>query len=432
MTRPHVLISGASIAGPSLAFWLSRYGWRTTVVERAPAFREGGQNIDVRGAAREVLRRAGLEDAVKAATTGELGTRFLGAGGAVVAEFPATASETSGATAEVEILRGDLSRILVEATSDAGSGATRGTSGTSGTSAVAPSTGTTEYVFGDRITGLDDTGDGVDVTFEHGEPRRFDLVIAADGIGSSTRRLVFGDEAVVRPLGMEMTYLTIPRTESDVDWWRWYSEPGGLAVTLRPDRHGTTRAVLTSILYDDEATQRASRRSPDEQRARLRDQFGSSGWEAPRVLDELDKADDVYFESVGQVHAPSWSRGRVALTGDAAWCASPLSGMGTSLSLVGAYVLAGELAAHVDHRDAFAGYDRIMRPFVDQAQKLPPGVPRVANPRTRAGLAAFHTGLRVASSRVASRLGAKLFSPPADKIALPDYAHLERSPQSSL
>lgn len=402
MTRPHVLIAGASIAGPALAFWLTRYGWSTTVVERAPAFREGGQNIDVRGAAREVLRRGGLEAAVKAATTGELGTRFLGEGGVTVAEFPATGSETDGATAEVEILRGDLSRILVDATATS-----------------------TEYVFGDRITGLDDTGDGVEVTFEHGSSRRFDLVIAADGIGSTTRRIAFGDEAVVRPLGMEMTYLTIPRSDSDVDWWRWYSETPGLAVTLRPDRHGTTRAVLTSIVYDGGETERAGRRSPDEQRARLHEQFDGVGWEAARVLAELDRADDVYFESVGQVHAPHWSRGRVALTGDAAWCASPLSGMGTSLSLVGTYVLAGELAAHVHHRDAFAGYERLMRPFVDQAQKLPPGVPRVANPRTRAGLAAFHAGLRIASSRVATRLGARLFSPPADRIELPDYGHLE-------
>ena len=403
--EPHVLIAGASIAGPGLAFWLNRYGWRTTVVERAPAFRDGGQNVDVRGAGREVLRRAGLEDTVKAATTGEQGTRFIGAGGVIVAEFPATGSETGGATAEVEILRGDLARIFVDATAAT----------------------TTEYLFGDRITAVDDDGDRVRVSFEHADDRDFDLVIAADGIGSSTRRLVFGDEPKLTSLGMEMTYLTIARTADDTDWWRWYSAPGGLAVTLRPDPHGTTRAVLTSMgdRRQDRDAPGSEKRNPAEQRAHLRQQFADAGWEAGRVLDALDDADDMYYESIGQVRAPRWSSGRVALTGDAAWCASPVSGMGTSLSIVGAYVLAGELAAHVDHRDAFAGYERIMRPYVEQAQDLPPGTPRLANPTTRAGIAVLHTVLRAAASRVARRVTGGLFSPPADKIDLPDYGHLE-------
>lgn len=409
MARPHVLISGASIAGPALAFWLARYGWDTTVIERAPAFREGGQNIDLRGAAREVLRRAGLEGVVKEATTGELGTRFVGEGGRTVAEFPASTSDTAGATAEVEILRGDLARILV----DAGAGQT-------------------EYLYGDRITGLVDTGDEVVVSFEHAAERSFDLVVAADGIRSSTRRIAFGDDVSVRPIGMEMTYLTVPRTETDTDWWRWYNEPGGLAVTLRPDRHGTTRAVLSTIIYpspdSDDGTER---RSAEEQKAHLREKFRDVGWEARRVLDALDGADDMYYESIGQVHTPDWSRGRVALVGDAAWCASPVSGMGTSLSMVGAYVLAGELASHVDHRDAFAGYERIMRPYVEQAQDLPPGVPRIANPRTRLGLAAFRLGIRIASTSLVVKLGGRLFRPPADKIDLPDYTHLETTASRS-
>lgn len=409
MPRPSVLICGASIAGPALAFWLNRYGFETTVVERAPAFRRGGQNIDVRGAAREVLRRGDLEADVRAATTGERGTRFVADDGSTVAEFPVVASETDGATAEVEILRGDLAQILLDRTAER-----------------------TRYRYGDHVTDLADDGAGVRVTFASGAEEHHDLVVAADGIGSSTRELAVGPEASIRSLGLDMTYLTIPRTSSDVEWWRWYNAPGGRSVTLRPDRHGTTRAVLVAVT-DERRTSPAAerrnvdRRSPEEQVQYLRRQFADVGWEAPRVLAALEDADDLYAESIGQVLAPRWSAGRVALLGDAAWCASPVSGMGTSLSLVGAYVLAGELAAHVDHRDAFRGYERVLRPYVEQAQHLPPGTPRVANPTSRVGVAAFRLALRAAASPVARRLGGRLVSPPADAIELPEYAHLERA-----
>lgn len=403
MTRPRVLISGASIAGPALAYWLRRYGWDTTIVERAPELRTGGQNVDVRGAGREVARRMGIEDDIRAATTGERGIRFVDRHGDVIAEFPAGTSDSGGATAELEILRGDLARLLVDRTAS-----------------------TTEYVYGDRIIALTDDEDGVTVAFEHGKDRRFDLVVAAEGIGSSTRRLVFGGEIEIRSLGLETTYLTIPRTGGDSDWWRWYNAPGGRTVTLRPDAVGTIRATLSFLIDRRAGRAGAERRSTDEQKQLLRSRFADAGWEARRVLDALDNADDMYFESIGQVRAPRWSSGRVVLVGDAGYCASPASGMGTSLALVGAYVLAGELAAHVDHRDAFRGYERIMRPYVEQAQQLPPGTPRLANPRTRIGIGVLRLGLRIASSRVVGALGERLFAPPADRIELPAYVHLER------
>lgn len=405
MTK-RALITGASIAGPALAFWLNRYGWETTVVERSPEPRTGGQNIDIRGAARETVRRAGLDDVIRAATTGELGTRFVRADGSTAAEFPAGESDTEGATAEVEILRGDLAQILIEASLPA-----------------------TTYVYGDSITSAEQQGDTVRVAFENGDDREFDLVVIAEGKNSSTRRLLFGDEARVKNLGMEMAYLTIPRTADDVDWWRWYSAPGGLGVTLRPDRHGTTRAVLSRMTDKNAAPDaRLDRGTPAEQKAALRERFADAGWQAGRVLDALDETDDVYFESLGQVFAETWSKGRIVLAGDAAHCASPVSGMGTSLSLVGAYVLAGELASHVDHRDAFAAYERIMRPYVDQAQDLPPGTPRLANPSTRVGIRVLHAVLRAGSSRIAGPLRSRMFAPPAEKITLPDYAHLEPHP----
>lgn len=391
------LISGASIAGPALAYWLTTYGWQVTIIERAPRLRDGGQNIDVRGAGRTVARRMGIEDDIRDATTGELGTEFVRPDGSTVARFPAGTSDTEGATAELEILRGDLARLLVDATPDS-----------------------VEYVFGNSITAIDDQDDHVWVSFDHGDDRSFDLVAIADGMNSRTRRLVFGSAPTIRPLGLNVSYLTIPRTAADSDWARWCNAPGGRTMTLRPDTKGTIRATMSFLSppgADDGLT-------PDEQKALLREKFADAGWEAQRILTGLDQEADLYVEHIGQVKAPAWTSGRVALLGDAAYCASPISGMGTSLALVGAYVLAGEIAAHVDHSDAFRGYERIMRPYVSQAQQLPPGAPRIANPRTRAGIAVLNTAAKVGASRAFRAIGGRLFSPPADKIDLPDYSHL--------
>ncbi len=392
--NPTVLISGASVAGPALAYWLHRHGYEVTVVERAPALREGGQNVDVRGAGREVTRRMGLEDAVRAATTGEAGLRFVDTDDHTIASFPAGHTDSDGFTAELEILRGDLARLLVERTQD-----------------------DVSYVFGDHITGLDDRGDSVDVTFADGPDRTFDLVVVADGIRSTTRALAFGDEPQVTPLGLHTAWMTIPEAPSDTAWARWFNAPGGRTSTLRPDNVGTTRATL-SFMSEPRGYEHLD---TDQVKAQLRQRFAGVGWEIPRILDALDDT-DVYFEAIGQVHAPHWSTGRIALLGDAAYCASPVSGMGTSLAITGAYVLAGELSRNADHTQAFAAYESLMRPYVQQAQKLPPGTPRIANPQTKIGIATLNTLARLGSTRLVSSVGGKLFTPPADNIALPDYA----------
>ncbi len=401
MTAPSILISGSSVAGPALAFWLDSRGWTTTVVERFGELRDTGQNIDIRGAAREVVRRMGLEDDILAASTGEQGIQFVDADGDTLAAFPAGTSDTDGATAEMEVLRGELSRLIVDRTRDH-----------------------TEYVFGDQITGLDDHGDGVTVTFAHGAARTFDVVVIAEGLTSRSRALVF-PEATVDELGLYMAYLTIPRTAADTDWWRWYVAPGARSVTMRPDNVGTTRATLT-FMSDVRGLEDLA---PDDQARILRRSFADAGWQAPRVLAALEAGAAFYFDAVGQVRLPAWSHGRVGLLGDAAYCASPLSGMGTSLALVGAYVLAGALAGQagpgvVDHRAAFDRYEAVMRPYVERAQHLPPGTPRIAHPRTRAGVAVTRTALRLAGSAPVKRLGGlagALLSPPADEIDLPDW-----------
>ncbi|MCB5908338.1 FAD-dependent monooxygenase [Streptomyces pinistramenti] len=394
MSHRTALIAGAGIAGPALAYWLHRHDMPATVVERAPGLRAGGQTVDLRGAGRAVARRMGLEAAVRAASTGEAGIRFVDGRGRTRAALPADAFGGQGPVTELEILRGELCRLLHEATREH-----------------------TAYVFGDEITHLRDDGDRVHVTFRHAADRAFDLLIAADGAGSRTRDLVFGDTTRTRHLGLCTAYLTIPREPRDGRWARWHNATRGRTVTLRPDNQGTTRAHL-SFLSPDHGYERLE---PAAQVRLLRRVFADVGGEAPRVLAALDSAPDLYVESVAQVLMPRWSHGRVGVLGDAAHCASPLSGMGTSLAFTGAYVLAGELARHAHHRDAFAAYESALRPYVERAQKLPPGVPRIATPRTRAGIRTLNTVLRAAGHPRVSRALGRFLVPPADTFPLPAY-----------
>lgn len=400
MPERTVLVSGASIAGPALAYWLREFGMNPVVVERADALRPGGQTVDVRGAGQTVAQRMGLEDQIRAASTGEAGVAFVDDQNRTKAAFPASAAGGQGFVAELEILRGDLARLLYDHTR-----------------------AQTEYLFGDRISRLDARAERVDVTFLSGATRDFDLVVAADGIRSRTRALIMaGDPAstgarAVRPLGQYTAYFTIPRASDDGSWARWYNAPGGRVMVVRPDNVGTSRAMLTFMSephdYED--------LDADDQRALLQETFADAGWEAPRVLAGMADATDFYFELIGQVRLPRWSVGRTALVGDAAYCASPISGMGTSLALVGAYVLAGELSRHEDHRAAFAAYEKVMRPYVDSAQQLPPGTPRLACPQTRAGIALLNAGLRIASSRPVGWVSDKVSRPRTEQFSLPDY-----------
>ncbi|MFB7032524.1 FAD-dependent monooxygenase, partial [Streptomyces sp. NPDC056295] len=235
---------------------------------------------------------------------------------------------------------------------------------------------------------------------------------------SRTRDLVFGDTTDLRPVGLTTAYFTIPRRPSDGSWARWHNATRGRTATLRPDNRGTTRASLSypSPPRGDE------RLAPDAQKRLLHRLFTGVGWEIPRVLTAMDTADDFFLDSVTQVRMPSWSRGRIAVVGDAAYCASPLSGMGTGLALAGAYVLAGELAHHAHHGDAFARYEHVLRLYVTRAQHLPPGVPRIASPRTRAGIHALNTVLRAASRPRIARALNRFLVPPADTFTLPPYA----------
>lgn len=372
------VVSGGSVAGLTAAYWLARTGWTVTVVERASSFRDGGQNVDVRGEARAVADRMGLTAAIREATTTEEGTRFVDEEGATVAEFPAREGE-DGPTAELEVLRGDLARIVLEAL-PAG----------------------VEVRYGDTIAAVDDDpGAGpVQVRFASGAVAECDLLVVAEGVRSSTRALVLpADEEreALRPLDVTIVYGTIPRGDADDRWWSWCTATGGCQVMLRPDNRGTTRAMLA---YASDRHDRDDLRGADpEQRDDvLRELFADAGWQAERILEGLATSEDVYVDALAQVVLPRWSVGRVVLVGDAAWCVTPLGGGGSSLALLGGYTLAAALSRHADVGEALVEYDAWMRPVVDRTQGLPPGFPRLAYPETRLGVGAQRLAARIAGS----------------------------------
>jgi 2-polyprenyl-6-methoxyphenol hydroxylase-like FAD-dependent oxidoreductase len=353
-----VLISGASIAGPALAYWLGRYGFEPTIVEIKPELRSGGNAVDFRGPLHlGLLRKMGpvLGELQKVQTYGTA-MRFVDEHGERLMEMP---SDFAGG--DLEVRRGDLSRILCAAAGDK-----------------------TEYLFGDSIATMTETRDGVDVTFASGLRRRFDLVIGADGVHSIVRRLTFGPESrYVKHLGYYVAGWDLPNEWGLTRDWRAYNEPG-LMASISGDERDPARAsafvafASPRIDYDRHDTA-AVRRI-------IRERFGRLGWETPKLLARLDDAADLYFDQICRVDIRPWSTGRVALVGDAA-CGATIGGQGNGTALVAAYTLAGELAAaHGDHTVAFGRYEQRIADFAKGTQKGGDTTGRFLAPRTARGL----------------------------------------------
>ncbi|MCJ1228195.1 hypothetical protein MMC12_004856 [Toensbergia leucococca] len=364
-----VLISGAGIAGPTLAWFLAKAGARITIVEKSLSLLPHGQNVDVKGSAITVIKKMGLMDQLRRFNTTEKGTQFINPKGRPFAPFPVKEGLSASFTSEFEILRGDLAAILHKATEDHPN---------------------ISYLFGTTIKEVvSNDNDTVKVKLSHGEVQEFDLLVAADGQWSKVRKQCFLPEYVnVVHLGMYVVYWTIPRLPSDNDWWNVYLAHESRLISLRPDPHGTIRAMFTRMPCNDaqeKAWLGASKGDRQTQLELLRREFADAGWQAQRLLDAMDQAPDFYFHAIEQIKMSKWSNSRVVCLGDAAYAPTSLTGMGTSLAITGAYVLAGEMSKLDDGEHpskALEAYESTFRPFVEETQKIPIFVPAIAHPET--------------------------------------------------
>ena len=395
MTARSVLISGAGIAGPTLAFWLNAAGFKTTIVERAPGLRAGGYVLDFWGLGYNIAERMGLASALKRVGYSMREMRIVDARGERITGFGTRVFRELTGGRFITLARSDLARLLFETVK-----------------------GETEVLFGDEIVGLEERPDYVQAQFRHAGARPFDLVIGADGLHSNVRKLAFGpQQQFEKDLGYVVAaFETQGYRPRDEDVYVIYSEPRQMVArfALHDDR------TLFLFVFTDEEL---SPTMPDleAQKAMLRQRFGGRGWECAQILERLDRAPDLYFDPVAQIKMASWSRGRVALVGDAAFCVSLMAGQGSALAMTAAYVLAGELArAGGQHDKAFNRYETLLRAFIDSKQKGAERFSAAFAPRTRFGLFLRNQVVRACAIPGIAKFA--LSRDITDTFELPDYS----------
>lgn len=392
----NVLIIGAGVCGPAFALILQRSNPKhnITVIERFPSLRTGGQQIDLKDEGLPIMKKLGLLETIRSHCVKESGMELVDKHGKSLMQFGVTAAGAKQGfelTNEFEFMRGDMVKVFYDATQQEGTHAeSRG-----------ETEGSIKYEFGKTVTALDPSSSkpGVNVTFSDAQTKHFDLVVAADGQGSRTRRLAFGEDisaASFKSLGIHAAYYNIPRLEREDSLARIYFAPGSRMVMTRTGDRPKTQVYF--FLMKD--AQRAARMREvhtqpiAEQKAAWTEICGDAGWECERFVEGIQTVEDFYACEIAQIKMPEGQlhKGRVALLGDAGYCPSAFTGMGTTLSLIGAYVLAGELARNGDDVGAaLREYEQKMRQPIKECQKLPPGSDGGIFPTSGLGLTIANT-----------------------------------------
>jgi 2-polyprenyl-6-methoxyphenol hydroxylase-like FAD-dependent oxidoreductase len=362
-----VLISGGGVAGNALAFWLSKLGHDITIIERFPTLRATGLQVDLRGHGIEVMRRMGLEPAFRSKSVQEQGIQIVDSSGKRRAYFPANKSGKGpqSFTSEFEIMRGDLCRLLYDVSKDRA-----------------------KYVFGTSIESFKQNDNSVEVRFSDGKTGKFDLLVGADGQGSRTRKMMLGTDTPdgFYPFqGIYSAYFTIPRPMQKGEEYiaTLFMAPGRRGVMTRRSNPHEIQVYLGGK-SDSERLKNARQGNIKEEKEALAEIFHGVGWQTNEILESLKDTENFYCERLGLVKLNSWSHGLVTLVGDAAYCPSPKSGMGTTSAIVGAYILAGEIGRHCGQpgkedadggnaagnlRRALEAYEEKFRPFMTHVQK---------------------------------------------------------------
>lgn len=395
MSRPTILVSGTGIAGPTIAYWLSKRGFAPTLIEQAPHLRQGGYIIDFWGVGFDVAERMGLIPGLREAGYNINRVAFVTKKGRQRSALGHNVLKRSLGDRFLSIQRGDLANAIYRTIEQ-----------------------NVETIFADSVVEIRQRGDGVDVTFERGSPRAFDLVIGADGLRSAVRSAVFGPrEKFERYLGYyAASFLTSAYPRRDEHAYLSYAAPGRQITryALREDR--------TAFFFVFESQNQIAEAAHDlaTQKQILRDTFSREAWiEWPEIESRLEACDDLYFDAVSQITLPRWSEGRTALVGDAAYCPSLLAGEGAAFAMAGAYILAAELdRAGSDYRKAFGAYERRFRPFIERKQKSARAFASSFAPKTSFGLFLRDQVLRLSAIPAVSDFLMRRFV--ADRFSLPE------------
>ena len=385
MPSERVLVCGAGVAGSILAFWLAKYDFQVVVIERSKAEQKAGQGIEIEEPALKVVKLMGILDELNARKTGEMGFNLEDAHSRSYGTFEVGGISPTGA---LELMRGDLTEVLYKAADESPN---------------------VTYQFATTIQSLRQTQDKVIVDLENKvsktvKSEEFDFVVGADGVKSRTRDLIMGSPEKLncfKSVGASVAYFSIPKQDHDWPYSRLCHFPGRRIVWTRPVAIDSkvTSVYLIHARADVPGLRQANAAGDrTKQKEIFAELYRGLGWETPRVIAQMMKAENFYSDELEQVKLQKWSMDRVALVGDAAWAPTPFTGEGNQLAIIGAWVLAQEMSRNRTPR-AFEMYEKRLRSYVENAQNIPLGgyAPYIFNPETVLGIWLLRTILHFVS-----------------------------------